>query len=308
MKLKKYIEFLNENSIGEWVESLIDDEYVRDIVSRYTKDSSADINLSNAINVLDDKTKSDIKYQIDQYLENGIEEKDPVVVTSTDTEKLLESSDEITLSGKSIFTSFLKSLTALGQKMKDVNWDNCPDNFLLFYYYPDLDSEVTKSIFNRFRSLSRHSNVIDYDKNETNLFFGVKCDGDFEYGVMNDGKLVPIGKFKLSKSVIKWITLLESKSAHFLKKELVNLSYEDILLLGKIKKDMIEFMPGVHEERGKTILKDRVLSFSYLGLKEDLNTIKNKFNNWLVNKKWTSKILISLTQNENWIFIKIKIK
>ena len=35
-------------------------EYVRNIVARYTKDSSADVDLSNAINVLDDMTKAEI--------------------------------------------------------------------------------------------------------------------------------------------------------------------------------------------------------------------------------------------------------
>lgn len=111
MKLKKYNEFIIEsnsngfNSLGEWVESLIDDDYVKNIISRYTKDIDPDIELSNAINILDERTKSEIKSQIDNYLENGIEEKDPTIVASTDIEELTEA--EITMVGKGIFSSFL---------------------------------------------------------------------------------------------------------------------------------------------------------------------------------------------------------
>ena len=72
--IKRYLEFIKENQVngfntlGEWVESLMDDEYVRNIVARYTKDSDASIDLSNAINILDDNAKDEIKYQIDNNL------------------------------------------------------------------------------------------------------------------------------------------------------------------------------------------------------------------------------------------------
>jgi len=55
MKLFRYIQFIKESSqedyhsLGEWVESLIDDEYIRNIVARYTKDAEPDVDLSNAI-------------------------------------------------------------------------------------------------------------------------------------------------------------------------------------------------------------------------------------------------------------------
>ena len=135
--IKKYIEFINEgqfnefNSLGEWVESLIDDLYIQNIITRYTKGSDPSINLSNAINVLDDKEQQEIKAQIDHYLENGIEEKEPQLLASTDLEPLTES--EISVAGKGIFTSFLKSLTGLGHKESQPAWEKCPDNFLLYY-------------------------------------------------------------------------------------------------------------------------------------------------------------------------------
>jgi hypothetical protein len=63
--IKKYLDFIKEssdefNSIGEWVESLSDDEYVKNIVNRYINDYNdmyggddidPTIDLSNSINL-----------------------------------------------------------------------------------------------------------------------------------------------------------------------------------------------------------------------------------------------------------------
>lgn len=318
--IKRYLDFIKEsqindfNSLGEWIESLINDEYVRNIIARYTKDSDHSIDLSNAINILDDKTKQEIKAQIDYYLENGIEEKEPQFLISTDLEPLMES--EITVAGKGIFISFLKSLTSLGQKEVQPSWEKCPDGFLLFYHYPNLQSEDVKQVFSRFKSLTRYLDIIDYQKNETDLYFGIKCDGNFEYGVHYD-VLKPIGQFRLSQSVIKWICQIESKSASSLKKELVNLTLADVVTLGKIKTDMLTFNPGYHEKKLTPIIKDRVISFGYYGIGkwdngkldegEYLN-IKNNFTTWLLSKKWGGKILISVRPNSFWLYLHIKLK
>ena len=318
--IKKYIEFINEgqfnefNSLGEWVESLIDDLYIQNIITRYTKEFDPSINLSNVINVLDNKEQREIKYQIDHYLENGIEEKEPQILAYTDLEPLTES--EITVAGRGIFISFLKSLTSLGQKEAQPSWEKCPDEFLLFYHYPNLQSEDVKQVFSRFKSLTRYLDMVDYQKNETDLYFGIKCDGNFEYGFHYD-VLKPIGQFRLSQSVIKWICQIESKSASSLKKELVNLTLADVITLGKIKTDMLTFNPGYHEKKLTPIIKDRVISFGYYGIGkwdngkldegEYLN-IKNNFTTWLLSKKWGGKILISVKPNSFWLYLHIKLK
>jgi hypothetical protein len=317
--IKRYLEFIKEdfngfNSLGEWVESLMDDEYVRNIVARYTKDSDASIDLSNAINILDDNTKDEIKYQIDNYLQNGIEEKEPTFLTSTDLEPLTES--EITVAGKGIFTSFLKALTSLGQKELGPNWSKSPDDFLLYYYYPNLQSEHVKQVFSRFKSLSRYLDHVDYQKNEVDLYFGIKCDGNFEYGLHYDVP-TPIGQFKLNQSVIKWICQIESKSAHSLKKELVNLSLVDLMTLGKIKLDMKGFNPGYHESKDVVKIQDKIISFGYKGLGKwdngkfdegEFMNIKNNFTTWLLTKKWGSKVLISVKPTSYYVHIHIKLK
>lgn len=319
--IKKYLEFIKEsestdyNSIGEWVESLYEDEYVKNIVNRFLDEVTPDIKLSNAINLLDPREQADIKKQIEEYKQNGLQEHPEVKVSaSTDVEEILES--EITLAGKGIFNSFLKVLTALGQKNGQPTLDKSPDDFLLFYHYPKLISDDVKVVFNRFKSLSKYLDMIDYAKNEVDLYFGIKCDGTFEYGISYEESL-PIGKFKLSQSVIKWIIQLDLKSAASLKKELVNLSYQDIITLGKIKTDMKEFTPGYHEQRSKPTITDKVITFGYYGIGQwnngklndgELLTIKNNFTNWLLNKKWSGKVLISVKAQSFWVNIHIKLK
>lgn len=318
--IKKYFEFISYNgfnSLGEWVESLIKDEYIRNIVARYTTESDPSVDLSNAINILDDKTKQEIKAQIDHYLENGIEEKEPQILVSTDVESLTEAlSEEVTVAGKGIFTSFLKVLTGLGKKETEPNWEKCPEDFILFYYYPNLDSQVVKQLFSRFKSLVRYVDLVDYQQNEVNLYFGVKCDGEFEYGLHYENNQ-PLGRFKLSQSTIKWICQLESKSAHSLKKELVNLTYADILLFGKIKSDMKLFQPGYHEKRLSPMIKDRVISFGYYGVGKwdngkldegEFQNIKNNFTTWLLSKRWGNKVLISVKPMSFWLYLHIKLK
>ncbi len=321
--IKRYLDFIKEsqingfNSLGEWVESLIDDEYIINIISRYTKEIDPSVDLSNAINVLDEKTQQEIKAQIDHYLEHGIEEKEPQFLVSTDIESLTEAlAEEITIAGKGIFASFLKSLTSLGQKEAQPSFEKCPEDFILYYYYSNLQSEVVKQIFSRFKSLSRYVNLVDYQKNEVDLYFGIKCDGDFEYGFHYDSN-IPIGRFKLSQSTIKWICQLESKSASSLKKEIVNLTYADIITLGKIKSDMMTFQPGYYEKKLSPIIKDRVISFGYYGIGKwdngkldegEFQNIKNNFTTWLLSKRWGNKVLISVKPMSFWVYLHIKLK
>jgi hypothetical protein len=318
MIIKKYLQFINEDentSLGQWISSLIEDEYVRNIVARYTQEIDPSIDLENAINLLDKRTQLEIKEQIEEYLQKGIEEKQPDILTSTDTEQLWES--EITVAGKGMFSSFLKSLTAFGQKDCQPNWGKTPNDFLFYYHFSNLQSEIVKSVFMRFKSLSRYLDLVDYQQNEVSLYFGIKCDGNFEYGICYDN-LLPIGQFKLNQSVIKWILSLESKSAFSLKKELVNLTYSDVLILGQIKRDIDSFNPGYFEKKLSPQIKDRVFSFGFYGVGKwdngqldqgEFMNIKNNFTTWLISKKWGGKVLISVPQPKSfWFNLHIKLK
>lgn len=320
MKIKKYIQFIKESSqedfhsLGEWVESLIGDEYVRNIVSRYTQDINPDVNLSNSINVLDEKIQNDIRQQIENYIRNGIEDKEPEMVASTETEELMES--EVTTAGKGVFSSFMKTLTALGMKESKPNWEKCPEDYLIFYHYSDLDAQSVKQIFERFKSLVKYSGMIDYGKNEISLYYGIKCDGTFEYGIAYD-KLNKMGHFKLSQSVVKWMVSMDLSAAASLKKELVNLTYSDIVTLGKVKIDMNTFSPGYFEKKSFPTIADKIISFGYYGIgkwdsgkidENDFITLKNKFTNWVLLRKWGSKVMISVKPSSFWLYIHIKLK
>lgn len=333
--IKRYLEFISESNVdgfesfGKWIESLSDDEYILNIVNRYIDDHNKlyagedvdpTIDLSNAVNLLDDRTQLEIKQQIDEYLQTGIQEKEPVIIPSTDTTELLgesiQAQSEVTVAGKGIFTSFLKSLTALGLKESNPNWSICPEDFLLYYSFQNLQSELVKQIFGRFRSLERYSHLIDYGKNELTLYFGLNCSGQFEYGIEYDARF-PIGQFKLSQSVVKWILSLESKSANSLKKEIVNLNYLDILTLGQIKNDMKTFTPGYFEKKLTPMLRDRVITFGYYGVgrwdngkldEGEFMNVKTNFTNWIMSKKWGNKVLISVKPESFWIYIHLKIK
>jgi len=327
MLIKKYLDFISESNdlnLGQWVDSLSNDPQIGRIVNKYISDEEGlyggdsidpEINLSNAINLLPQKTKDEIKQQIDDYLQRGIEEKDPDILVSTETENLLESV-EITKAGKGVFQSFLKSLTALGQKESQPNWENTPNEFLLYYQFTDLNTIDVKSIFSRFKSLTTYLDLIDYSKNEVSLYFGVLSSGDFEYGILYDTK-IPIGHFKLSQSVVKWITALESKSAQSLKREIVNMNYSDIITLGLIKNDMSQYNPGYFEKRLEPQIKEGVISFGFYGIgrwdngkldEGEYQNIKTNFTNWLMTKKWGSKVLISVKPQSFWLYFHIKLK
>ena len=314
MIIKRYLEFLkegdNSESLGEWIESHSEDDYVMNIVNRYLGDITPDIKLANAVNILDEKTKEEIKAQVDKYLASGIEEKEPEILVSTETETLLESM------GSGVFTSFLKCLTALGGKEIAPNWEKTPDNFLIFYAMENLESTVVKDVFKRFKSLNNCLDAIDYRENNVNLYFGVKSNGFIEYGVGYE-QLQPIGEFKLSNKLLKNLVTSDLKAISNLKKLLVNLTFNDIVTLGVIKGDMMAFFPGYFESKGPITITDRVISFSWKGVGKwdngkfdegELANLKSNFNTFVLSKKWGGKILVSIKPGSFWLNIHIKLK
>lgn len=314
MKIKNFKEFITENqsnqSLGEWIESKSEDNYVMNIVNRYISEISPDIRISNAVNTLDEMTQKEIKSQVDKYLQRGIEEKEPSIVTSTETENLLESM------GSGIFTSFLKCLTALGGKEITPNFEKTPEDFLIFYVMENLESSVVKDIFKRFKSLQTSLEAIDYRENNLNLYFGVKSNGFIEYGVGYE-KLKPIGEFRLSNKILKNLVTSDLKAISNLKKTIVNLTLSDILTLGVIKGDMVTFSPGYFESKGPTTITDRVISFSWKGAGKwdngkfdegELENLKGNLNTFVLSKKWGDKILVSIKPGSFWLNIHIKLK
>jgi len=170
MIVKRYSEFVNENiqDLGAKIESMYDnDDYVKNIVNRFIGEIPSDVRLSNAVNMLDDKIQKEITRLLDEYQSKGIEDKEPVVSFSTDLEPLTES--EITQGGKGAFTSFLKVMTALGQKDVRPDFEGCPQEFILFYPSTTIETSTAKSVIGRYRSLARFVEDVDYTQNELRL-------------------------------------------------------------------------------------------------------------------------------------------
>jgi len=338
--IKKYIEFIKENfdnkkredfnSLGEWVEYLFDlykdDEEklsnLKSIINRDfnvkgqsdLNDIKSDIRLANAINILDDKTKKEMSTLIEKFLEEGLSKEEPVVDFSTDVEDLVEG--DITLSGKNIFKSFLKTITALGRKDSPINREICPNDFIYYYNYDNIPSNDLKLVFKRFKSLHMYSDLIPYDSNESGLYYGIKLDGQLEYGLITD-KTIPIGCFKVGDSSIKWLLGLDLKSLSQLKKDLVNWNWKELSILSKIKSDLNEYNPGFFEKKSHLIITDKIITIGYYGIGKwdngkidtgEFQNLKQNFNNWILNKKWSDKIQYNITSNSFWVYFNIKIK
>lgn len=312
--IKKYIDFIQESfnqeehhSLGEYIEGLSkDDQYIQMLIGEYTKDIDASISVSNAINVLDDMDKVELLKRVENHL-NGVEG-ELSVGTSTPVNLLEESY------GKNILTTFMKCLTALGFKDNTPESKEVPSEFLIFFKFIGVDSSKIESIFKRFKSLS--SIQIDYSQPKMGLYFGIKNDGNFEYGYYYD-ELVPIGQFKLNKSTYNSLKLSDLKATSGLKKELVNLKLEDIILMGKIKLEMDKFNPGYFEQKMIPNINDRIMTFGYYGVgkwdngqlsENDLMSVKDNLKLFLSKYKWSEKIQISLVPSKFWIYVNIKLK
>lgn len=315
--IKNYQKYILEsnspenNSIGEYIENLsIEDEFIRMIANQMTKDVNPSIRLSNAINLLDDLKKVELLKRVENYL-NGEEAKSRVS-TIVDIDNI---EGEVKESyGKSVVNTFFKCLTALGFKENSPETKETPSDFLLFFKFSNLDSEKVKVVFNRFKSLQ--SIHIEPSSPTINLYFGIKCDGIFEYGYYVN-QLNPIGFFKLTKSIYNQLKLSDLKATSGLKKALVNLNFEDITLMSKIKMEMLTFNPGYTEQKMAPQINDRVITFGYYGCGKwdngqldegELENIKSNLKTFLIKYRWVEKVMINVYPSKFWVYIQIKLK
>ena len=315
MKIKKYIEFILESqesqSIGEWIESVADD-YVLNLVSQYTQDVEPSVRLSNAIDILPDFEKEELSKKVKDYI-NGVEQSQDVdMVASVNSGELLENVQ----AGRNVFKSFLKLLTAMGLKEHQPDWSKTPQDFLIYFLFENVDMSNLKMFASRFKSLDLFINSIDYNVNICQLYFGIKTDLTFEYGVKTD-VVTPIGSFKMNKSSYNWIMLLDSLSSAPLKRQLIDLDINRLSLFSKIKTSMSGWNPGYAEKKSTPQITGDVISFGYYGVGKwdngkldegEFENIKNNFKTWLSKFKWSEKILVSVTNNSFWVYFNFKLK
>jgi hypothetical protein len=317
--IKKYKDFVSENysqeihnSIGEYIEKLSEnDKFIQMIVGQMTGDIDVSIRMSNAINLLDDLQKVELLKRVENHL-NGFEGE--VNVNATVDSGTVIPTEINEAYGKSVLNTFFKCLTALGFKDNTSQTNEVPTEFLIFFKLTGVESSKIEGVFKRFKSLQ--SITIDYSHPTMGLYFGIKCDGLFEYGYYYDD-LVPIGQFKLTKSVYNQIRLLELKSVSGLKKILVNLNFEDIVLMCKIKTEMDKFSPGYFEQKMVPQINERTMTFGFYGVGKwdngqldsgEFENVKSNLKMFLSKYKWSEKIMISIHPSKFWVYIQIKLK
>ncbi len=318
MLIKKFNSFIKEssvseveiqhNSLGEYIENLCNkDEYIKMITNQYLSDVDSIISIANSVNILDDLEKVELLKRVENYLSGKEGESD--ITTTIDKTKMLNESY-----GYGVLSTFFKCLTALGFKDNQHESNDIPSEFLIYFKLSGVDSSKIESIFKRFKSLS--SVTIDYSQSSVGLYFGIKCDGYFEYGYYYDN-LIPIGLFKLTKSIFNSIKTSELKSTGGIKKLLVNLSFLDILLMCKIKKEMDKFSPEYFDQKMTPKVSDRIISFGFYGYGKwsngqidpaDVDKIKLDLKKFLSKYKWSEKVMININCSKFWTYIQIKLK
>ena len=221
------------------------------------------------------------------------------------------------MAGKNLFKCYLKVFSALGLKDTKPNWETTPESFLISFKTNLIDVNTIKSVMSRYRQFDNFINEINYTHNDCQLYFGIKCDLTLEYGMGTEDQVIPIGKFKLTKGILNWILTLDSPSAINLKRELVHLDINKLSLFCKIKTEMKKFIPGQSEKKMNPQINGDVITFGYYGIGKwnngkmdnvDLENVKNNFKTFLSKYKWSEKVQVSVTSNQFWIYLNIKLK
>lgn len=308
--IKKYPEFkkLKEYpNLGNWIESLCeDDEFIRSIVGELTGEVDPKIRVSNAVDVLDNSKKLELVNRVESYLNGGGSQ--PDISTSVDVGGVMESY------GKGVFTTFLKCLTALGLKNNSPQ-EEPPNNFIVYFIFEKLDRFKVESVFSRFKSLNS-TGIESSSSFEISIYFGIKDDLILEYGWKDGDKEYPIGNFKLNKSKLNWVKTSDLKSLSGLKKFLANLNIDDLLLISRLKSHISQFKIQ-NKQPNPPIIVERTIIFKWWGVgkwdngfmeESEVDRIREIIRSHLVQFKWKEKILISLTAESFWVYLKIKLK
>lgn len=325
--LKKYLEFIKESisevenlhhSVGEWVEDLCENnKEILELIRPYVEETDPSVRIANSINTLDKNKKRSVYKIVSDYL-NGTGKKTDIrafVDLTKESNLTKEKVDKNELNaGKNVFNSFLKVISSLGMKDTKPNWDNLPDDFLLFFEYKCDYASVHEKI-ERFPSLNMFADKLP--KENCSLYYGIKIDRTFNFGFKSGEKIIKIGSFKINKGTINYLNLIESPSAAHLKRELAYLNTEKIYLLSDVAKYMKLYHPGETEERSFKVI-DGVLEFGYKGLgvwtngymdDEGKQNLKNGFTEYLKKFKDCSKLSACVKPDEkSWIRLNIKIK
>lgn len=300
--MKNFNEFREENNLGSFIQSTLlkcsdeQSKFILRLVGTYLEEINHQVDLSNALNILNKNTKNEIKRRVELYLNGNME--DVKVSAVVNNNELFNESY-----GKNVLNTFFKCLTALGLKENTISSEHKGD-FLFLYWFPELEIKRVREVFNRFKSLSLID--IDWSYPSISLFFGLNADGYFQYGYAYSD-LVNIGEFKLTTSTLNSLKISETKSSLDLRQMLSQLTIKDIELALSIKKALDNFDINYSEKTG-ILFKDKILTVAYLGVGKEIENVKFEFKDYLQKFKWSTNVLVSVKAQDLWLYLQIKIK
>ena len=317
--IKKFQQFLFENNsdLGEWVENQIQgNPDLESLVSQSTQDIDPTIRISAAVNLLPKSKQDFIVKMIKDYKSDNMTPPHPDV--SATTGLVIENQDS-DVGGKNMFKDFLKILTALGQAKLIRNVvEKLPANFLMFFSTDLLPLSEFHQVKSRYRFFQTNFYNLENLKGEVKLYYGFTDDLKFDYGVLFNSNPISLGSFGLSKKIMNWFLTLDSPSAVPLKREILMLDTSKFNLISKIKRDVLQgFRPGVSEHRADPTINGDIITFAYYGIGKwdngvmdqgELDNIKQNFKTFIMSKDWSSKVKISTSTNNFWLYLKIMVK
>lgn len=314
-KVKSYTSFLTESkTTAEQIASLVDgDSYAQTLVSKYCANIDPTVDLVTSISLLSSNKQEEILKKIRTYRRKKTAD-DAIIGTHTDL-NMLESNTP--LAGKNLFQCFLKVLTALGQKNISQNWDETPDEFLLYFLSEELDYLEIRLITSRFKYLDLlFENILNTTQKAT-LYFGLKIDMNMEFGINFIDSTQKIGEFKFNDSTLN--TFLESSflALNNFKSFFQKIDLNKTKLLAKVKKELVNFQPGYYEKKSKPVIKDDVITFGYFGIgtwndgfmdNNEYESVKNNLRNYLIQFSWVDGVRMSVVTKDLWVYVNIKPK
>jgi hypothetical protein len=285
-----------------WVSNLTEkDPSLLDIIDEYIEDKDPTIGLENLLDTLNSSQKENLRKRI----EDKLSKDSPKQVTTS-----IQSIDPIRQ--KTLFKLFVKTLSFIDgievEKKPKRDW-------LVYFTTKKIWREKLLNLSTRITSINQEVEKIPGDQKWVKAFWGVKNDGLFCYGFYTKSEFYPIQEVKFTGNFSRYISSLGAKILWEIKRDFMEVTPQNLLLLGKIKTSVDEFdFPSSDKF---SLWEKHLLHFSWYGLgvwsSREIDTssfekIKEEIKEKLRSYRWSNKVKISLRAEEFWIHLYIQIK
>lgn len=300
----------NVNDIYEYIEKLYhENSDVRDIVNQYIKDKDITIRIANSIKVLPDNYFVELIRNIKNIM-NNIDDKKEIDIRAS--AKYIE---ENTNFGKGLLNIFMKLMNEVLIHDEPIIQKN--KGYIYYLIWKNVDMDIFKPIFLKYRSLSFYDKYINFDSNYIDIYIGITNDLSINFGFITYEKsVIKVGSFILNKSSYENIINNNYNvfSKHFIKtfnKISFDLFKKYIKVINTISN--IDFY---HTDKEEYEIIDDLIVFKFAGYgtwsnssinKEDYDRFKKIIKSELSNLKFANLIKFSVNANNYWLTLKIKV-